>query len=394
MMPVEEFERELNERREQGLYVTIRKIGSPQGAWIIVDGKKVLNLSSNNYLGFANHPRLKEAAKKGIDDYGAGPAAVRTIAGDQLPQEKLEEMLAEFKGAEAAVLYQSGFCANLGTIPALVGEGDAIFSDELNRAPLMAGCRLSRAKIIRYPHLNVQTLEELLKQERQNYKKAMIITDGVFSMDGDIAPMDKLADLADKYQCILYVDDAHGEGVLGDSGRGIVDYFGLQGRVDVEIGTLSKAFGVVGGFAAGSKLLAELLKQKARPLLFSSAPTAADVYASMEAVRILQESDELVKKLWENANYFKEHMRKAGFDLGNSQTPITPVMIGDEITTQEFSKKLFERNVFAQAISYPTVPKGKARMRVMISATHSRDDLDFAVEQFTAVGKELGVIQS
>lgn len=394
MMPVEEFERELNERREQGLYVTIRKIGSPQGAWIIVDGKKVLNLSSNNYLGFANHPRLKEAAKKGIDDYGAGPAAVRTIAGDQLPQEKLEEMLAEFKGAEAAVLYQSGFCANLGTIPALVGEGDAIFSDELNHASIIDGCRLSRAKIIRYPHLNVQTLEKLLKQERQNYKKAMIITDGVFSMDGDIAPMDKLADLADKYQCILYVDDAHGEGVLGDSGRGIVDYFGLQGRVDVEIGTLSKAFGVVGGFAAGSKLLAELLKQKARPLLFSSAPTAADVYASMEAVRILQESDELVKKLWENANYFKEHMRKAGFDLGNSQTPITPVMIGDEITTQEFSKKLFERNVFAQAISYPTVPKGKARMRVMISATHSRDDLDFAVEQFTAVGKELGVIQS
>mgnify|MGYP003599171475 FL=1 len=394
MMPVEEFERELNERREQGLYVTIRKIGSPQGAWIIVDGKKVLNLSSNNYLGFANHPRLKEAAKKGIDDYGAGPAAVRTIAGDQLPQEKLEEMLAEFKGAEAAVLYQSGFCANLGTIPALVGEGDAIFSDELNHASIIDGCRLSRAKIIRYPHLNVQTLEELLKQERQNYKKAMIITDGVFSMDGDIAPMDKLADLADKYQCILYVDDAHGEGVLGDSGRGIVDYFGLQGRVDVEIGTLSKAFGVVGGFAAGSKLLAELLKQKARPLLFSSAPTAADVYPSMEAVRILQESDELVKKLWENANYFKEHMRKAGFDLGNSQTPITPVMIGDEITTQEFSKKLFERNVFAQAISYPTVPKGKARMRVMISATHSRDDLDFAVEQFTAVGKELGVIQS
>lgn len=394
MMPVEEFERELKERKEQGLYVTIRKIGSPQGAWIVVDGKKVLNLSSNNYLGFANHPRLKEAAKKGVDEYGAGPAAVRTIAGDQLPQEKLEEMLAEFKGAEAAVLYQSGFCANLGTIPALVGEGDAIFSDELNHASIIDGCRLSRAKIIRYPHLDVQALEELLKQERQNYKKAMIITDGVFSMDGDIAPMDKLADLADKYQCMLYVDDAHGEGVLGDSGRGIVDYFGLQGRVDVEIGTLSKAFGVVGGFAAGSKLLAELLKQKARPLLFSSAPTAADVYASMEAVRILQESDELVKKLWENANYFKEHMRKAGFDLGNSQTPITPVMIGDEITTQEFSKKLFERNVFAQAISYPTVPKGKARMRVMISATHSRDDLDFAVEQFTAVGKELGVIQS
>ncbi len=392
MMPVEEFERELKERKEQGLYVTIRKIGSPQGAWIVVDGKKVLNLSSNNYLGFANHPRLKEAAKKGVDEYGAGPAAVRTIAGDQLPQEKLEEMLAKFKGAEAAVLYQSGFCANLGTIPALVGEGDAIFSDELNHASIIDGCRLSRAKIIRYPHLDVQALEELLKQERQNYKKAMIITDGVFSMDGDIAPMDKLADLADKYQCMLYVDDAHGEGVLGDSGRGIVDYFGLQGRVDVEIGTLSKAFGVVGGFAAGSKLLAEVLKQKARPLLFSSAPTAADVYASMEAVKILQESDELVKKLWDNANYFKEHMKKAGFNLGNSQTPITPVMIGDEITTQEFSKKLFERNIFAQAISYPTVPKGKARMRVMISATHSKEDLDFAVEQFTAVGKELGVI--
>ncbi|WP_018963541.1 glycine C-acetyltransferase [Coprothermobacter platensis] len=392
MMPVEDFERELKERKEQGLYNTIRKIGSPQGAWIIVDGKKVLNLSSNNYLGFANHPRLKESAKKGIDDYGAGPAAVRTIAGDQLPQEQLEEMLAAFKGAEAAVLYQSGFCANLGTIPALVTEGDAIFSDELNHASIIDGSRLSRAKIIRYPHLDAEALEDILKQERGNYAKAMIITDGVFSMDGDIAPMEKLADLADKYNCMLYVDDAHGEGVLGKSGRGIVDYFGLQGRVDVEIGTLSKAFGVVGGFAAGSKLLAEVLKQKARPLLFSSAPTPADVYACMEAVKILQESDELVNKLWDNAKYFKESMSKAGFDLGKSQTPITPVMIGNELTAQEFSKKLFERNVFAQAISYPTVPKGKARMRVMISATHEKKDLDFALEQFTAVGKELGVI--
>lgn len=392
MMPVEDFERELKERKEQGLYNTIRKIGSPQGAWIIVDGKKVLNLSSNNYLGFANHPRLKESAKKGIDDYGAGPAAVRTIAGDQLPQEQLEEMLAAFKGAEAAVLYQSGFCANLGTIPALVTEGDAIFSDELNHASIIDGSRLSRAKIIRYPHLDAEALEDILKQERGNYAKAMIITDGVFSMDGDIAPMEKLADLADKYNCMLYVDDAHGEGVLGKSGRGIVDYFGLQGRVDVEIGTLSKAFGVVGGFAAGSKLLAEVLKQKARPLLFSSAPTPADVYACMEAVKILQESDELVTKLWDNAKYFKENMSKAGFDLGKSQTPITPVMIGNELTAQEFSKKLFQRNVFAQAISYPTVPKGKARMRVMISATHEKKDLDFALEQFTAVGKELGVI--
>lgn len=392
MFPREEYIRELEERKAQGLYINIRKIGSPQGAWLVVDGKEVLNLSSNNYLGFANHPRLVDAAKKGVEAYGAGPAAVRTIAGNQLPQEELEQRLAEFKEAEAAVLYQSGFTANLGTIPALVTEGDAIFSDELNHASIIDGARLSRAKIIRYPHLDMDALENLLKQERSNYKKAMIITDGVFSMDGDIAPLDKLVDLAEKYNCILYVDDAHGEGVLGDSGRGIVHMFGLQGRVDVEIGTLSKAFGVVGGYAAGSKLLAEVLKQKARPLLFSSAPTAADVYACLEAVKILQESDELVRKLWDNADYFKQNMKSLGFDIGHSQTPITPVMIGDELTAQTFSKKLFERNVFAQAISYPTVPKGKARMRVMISATHSKKDLDFALEQFAAVGKELGVI--
>ncbi len=383
---------EIENLKKEGLYITIRTIESPQGAWIIVDGKKVLNLCSNNYLGFANHPKLREKAEEAIERFGVGPAAVRTIAGTMSLHNELERKLAEFKGAEATISFQSGFNANLATIPALVGRGDAIFSDELNHASIIDGSRLSRATIIRYNHNDPVDLEKKLKEEGPKYRRKLVVTDGVFSMDGDIAPLPEIAEVAEKYDAILMVDDAHGEGVLGRGGRGIVDHFGLHGRVDIEVGTLSKAFGVVGGYVAGSKEIVEYLKQKARPFLFSSAVTPPDVAASIAAVDILTESDELVNKLWDNAKYFKEGMKKLGFDTGKSQTPITPVMLGEATVAQEFSKRLFEEGIFAQAIGYPTVPRGKARIRVMISATHSREDLDFALEKFAKVGKELGVI--
>ena len=383
---------ELAQLKEQGLFITIRTIGSPQGAWIVVDGKKVLNMCSNNYLGFANHERLRDAAVKGIQEFGVGPAAVRTIAGTMTLHKTLEEKLARFKKVEAAISFQSGFNANLATIPALVGKEDLIFSDELNHASIIDGCRLSRATIIRYEHCNPESLREKLEEYKDHPGKKMVITDGVFSMDGDIAPMDKLVAVAEEYDAITMVDDAHGEGVLGDAGRGIVDHFGLHGRVDIEVGTLSKAFGVVGGYVAGKKLIVDYLHQKARPFLFSSAVTPPDVSACIAAVDILQESGELVEKLWDNAKYFKKNMKELGFDLGFSQTPITPVMIGDAKVASRFSQRLFEEGIFAQSIGYPTVPKGKARIRVMISATHSKDDLDFGAETFGKIGKELGVI--
>ncbi len=383
---------DLQELKDSGLYVHIRTLESPQGAWIVVEGRRVLNMCSNNYLGFANHPALREAAKKAIDAYGVGPGAVRTIAGTMKLHLELEEKLAAFKGAEAVISFQSGFNANLATIPALVGRGDAIFSDELNHASIIDGCRLSRAEIIRYAHNDPRDLEEKLREAQGKYRRMLIVTDGVFSMDGDIAPLPEIADLAEKYGAILMVDDAHGEGVLGHGGRGIVDHFGLHGRVDVEVGTLSKAFGVVGGYVAGSRELVEYLRQKARPFLFSSAVTPPDVAACIAAVDILNASTELVDRLWDNTRYFKEEMRKLGFDLGKSVTPITPVMLGEAKLAQTFSRRLFEEGVFAQAIGYPTVPRGRARIRVMLSATHTREDLDFALGVFEKVGRELGVI--
>jgi glycine C-acetyltransferase len=384
---------ELEELQRQGLYIKIRTIESPQGAWIVVDGKKVLNMCSNNYLGFANHPKLKEKAKEAIDRLGVGPAAVRTIAGTMNIHLELEEKLAKFKKAEAVISFQSGFNANLATIPALVGRGDVIYSDELNHASIIDGCRLSRAEIVRYAHADAEDLErKIIESDWKKYRRKLIVTDGVFSMDGDIAPLDEIVEIAEKYDAILMVDDAHGEGVLGEGGRGIVDHFHLHGRVDVEMGTLSKAFGVVGGYVAGSKQIIEFLRQRARPFLFSSAVTPADVAACIAAVEILQESDELVQLLWENTRYFKSGMKELGFDIGNSQTPITPVMLGDAALAQTFSLRLFDEGIFAQAIGYPTVPKGKARIRVMISATHSTGDLDFALEKFRKVGKELGVV--
>ncbi len=387
-----EFIREdIKALQDQGLYVTIRTIGSPQEGWVTVDGKRVLNFCSNNYLGLANHPRMKEAAKKAIDDLGVGPGAVRSIAGTMSIHLELEKRLAEFKQGEGAVSFQSGFSANLAVIPALVGRGDIIFSDELNHASIIDGSRLSRAKIVRYEHCNPDSLREVIEQEKE-YRRRLIISDGVFSMDGDIAPMDKLADIADEYGIPVMTDDAHGEGVLGRGGRGIVDHFDVHGRVDVEVGTLSKAFGVMGGYVAGRKEVVEWLRQQGRPFLFSSASTPADVAACIAAVDLLEESTELVDRLWDNTRYFKAEMENLGFDTGQSETPITPIMLGDAPLAFAFSKNLFEEGLFATALGFPTVPRGKARIRVMLSAMHSREDLDTALGIFKKVGREMGVV--
>lgn len=386
------IQQEINNLQTQGLYNRIRTIGSPQGAWLIVDGRKVLNFCSNNYLGLANHPRLTAAAQKAIDELGIGPAAVRSIAGTMTLHIELEKRLAAFKGVEAAITFQSGFTANLATIPALVGKEDVIFSDRLNHASIIDGCRLSGAKIIPYEHCDVDSLEAVIKENLSQFRRAIVITDGVFSMDGDVAPLDKIYAVAQRYDVLLMVDDAHGEGVLGNGGRGIVDHFGLHGKVDVEVGTLSKAFGVVGGVVAGSPIIVEWLRQRGRPFLFSSAVTVPDAAACIAALDILESSTELVDKLWDNAKYFKAEMKKLGFDTGLSTTPITPIMLGEAPLAQQFSRELFEACVFAMAIGYPTVPQGKARIRVMISAAHAKDDLDKGLEAFAMVGKRLGVI--
>jgi len=383
---------ELQNLKEAGLYNRIRTLSSPQGAWLVVDGERALNFCSNNYLGLANHPRIVAAAQRAVEKYGVGPAAVRSIAGTMDLHLELERRLAAFKGVESSITFQSGFTANLATIPALVGKDDAIFSDELNHASIIDGSRLSGAKIIRYAHANPDDLRKQLSEQRASYPRALVITDGVFSMDGDIAPLDKILEVSREFEAILMVDDAHGEGVLGRGGRGIVDHFGLHGQVDVEVGTLSKAFGVVGGVSAGNPLVVEWLRQRGRPFLFSSAMTVPDTAACLAAVDILEESTELVDKLWENARYFKEEMKRLGFDTGLSTTPITPVMLGEAPLAQQFSRELFENGVFAMAIGFPTVPRGKARIRVMISASHEKSDLDQGLEAFQMVGKKLGVI--
>jgi glycine C-acetyltransferase len=388
------FTKKVDELKKTGLFATPREISSAIDAKIIVDGIQVLNFSSNNYLGLANNSDMKNSAKKAIDKYGIGPAAVRTISGTTSLHTKLEKELSNFKKAEDVITFQSGFVANLAVVPAITEEGDVIFSDELNHASIIDACRLSKAVVVRYKHLDMSDLETKIKEQKVGKdNKKLIVTDGVFSMDGDIAPLDEIVKIAKKYDCITMVDDAHGEGVLGKNGRGIVDHFNLHGQVDIEVGTLSKAFGVVGGFAAGKKEIIDWLRQRARPFLFSSAVTIPDVQASITAVSLLKKSDRLVKKLWENAKYFKTKLTSAGFNTGNSQTPITPVILGDAKLASEFSKMLFEEKIFAKAITYPTVPIGTARIRVMISAAHSKKDLYFALNAFTKVGKKLGIIK-
>jgi len=385
-------EEEIQSLRENGLFNQIRTIGSPQGAWLIVDGKKVLNFCSNNYLGLANHPKMVNAVKKVVDEYGVGPGAVRSIAGTMDIHLELEKRLAQFKGVDACISFQSGFSANLATIPCLVGKEDGILSDELNHASIIDGCRLSGATIIRFNHADAKDLEEKILENNEKYRRLLAITDGVFSMDGDLAPLDEIYEVTSKHDVMLMVDDAHGEGVVGKGGRGIVDHFGLHGKVDIEVGTMSKAFGVMGGMIAGNAKLIDWIRQRGRPFIFSSALTPADVAACITAVDLLEESTDLVDRLWENGNYFKDEMKKLGFDTGLSQTPITPVMLGDAKLAKDFSKELFEEGVFAMALGFPTVPIGKARIRVMISATHSKEDLDFGLNAFKQIGKKLKVI--
>lgn len=378
--------------KEGGLFNTIRTIESAQGAWLVINGQRVLNFCANNYLGLANHPRLREAAIKAIEEYGVGPGAVRTIAGTMTLHDRLERKLADFKGAEDAILLQSGFTANQAAIPALMGDGDLIISDELNHASIIDAVRLTKAARGIYKHNDMADLRRVLDEARGQHNKIMVVTDGVFSMDGDYAPLDEITELAEAANAIIMVDDAHGEGVLGRGGRGIVDHFGLHGRVDIEVGTMSKAFGVMGGYIAGSKRLVDYLRQRARPFLFSSATTVPDTAACLAAVELLEESTELVDRLWANAEIFKNGMRQLGFDTGHTQTPIIPVMLGDAKLARRFSQRLLEEGVFAMAIGYPTVPQGKARIRVMMSAAHSSDDLEQGLEIFENVGKELEVI--
>ena len=390
-MATDWIKKQVEDLKDQNLYNNILTIESAIGPEIQIDGKKLLNFCSNNYLGLANNLEMKKAAIEAINKYGIGPGAVRSIAGTTVLHRQLEEKLANFKKAEAVITFQTGFVANLAVIPALVGENDLIFSDELNHASIIDGCRLSKAQVIRFAHADAKDLEEKLKEAPKDVKK-LVITDGVFSMDGDIAPLDKIYEVTSKYDAMLMVDDAHGEGVLGNSGRGIVDHFGLHGKVDVEVGTMSKAFGVMGGLAAGKKEVIEWLSQRGRPFLFSSAMTIPDVAACIAAVGLLEKSENLVKKLWENADYLRAGLKKLGFDTGISISPIIPIMLGENKLAQDISRELFAEGLFAKAIVYPTVPQGKARIRVMNSAGHSREQLDQALKIFEKVGKKMNVI--
>jgi len=378
-------------------FINIRTMDSAADGWMVVDGKRVLNFCTNSYLGLANHPVLKQAAQQAIDEWGVGPAAVRTIAGTQALHLAFERRMAEFKGVEASILVQSGFCANQAAIPPLVGRDratgarDVIFSDRLNHASIIDGARLSGAKIVVFEHRDAEDLERQIEEHLPQYRRGIMITDGVFSMDGDVAPLDKLYEVAQRYGVMTMVDDAHGEGVLG-RGKGIVHHFGLQGQIDVEIGTLSKAFGVMGGVIAGKQVVVDYIRQKARPNLFSSAITPADTAACLAAVEYVDTHPELVDRLWENAEYFKAGIQRLGIDTGVTETPIVPVMLGDVKLAKAFSAKLFEYGVFAMALGFPTVPQGAARVRVMNTAAHTREDLDQGLAIFERVARELDVI--
>jgi len=390
MAKLDFMETELQRLRDVGLYNHIRTIDSPQGAWLEIQGKKVLNMCSNNYLGLANHPEIVSHAKEIMDEYGVGPGAVRSIAGTMTLHRELERILAEFKQVEASLAVQSCFLANQAVIPSL--EADAIFTDELNHASIIDGVRLTKSKRYIYKHSDMESLAEQL-QAGQEHQRKLVVTDGVFSMDGDIAKMDEIAKLAAEHEAMFMVDDAHGEGVLGDHGRGVVNHFHLTHKdVDIDIGSMSKAVGVVGGYIAGSQLLVDFMQQKGRPYLFSSALTVPDVAAAIAALKLMLRDDSLVKKLWANGKYFQNAMKDLGFDTGKTETPITPVMIGEAKVSSEFSKRLFDEDIFATSIGFPTVPKDKARVRVMLSAAHSEEDLDFAIEKFEKVGKELKLI--
>lgn len=391
-MRLEWAEAELQGIKDAGVYRPLAVLSSPQEPRAVINGKRVINLSSNNYLGLCNDPYLVQAAVRATQEWGAGTGAVRTIIGTMSMHMELEERLARFKHVEASVVFQSGFTCNSGVIPVMVGEGDAIISDELNHASIIDGCRLTRAEVIRYRHVDMDHLEEQLRAAQGKYRRLLVITDGVFSMDGDIAPLPQVVDLAERYGAMTYVDDAHSSGVLGQNGRGSVNHFGLDGRVDVQVGTLSKAIGSLGGYVATTRALVELLWHRGRPFLFSTSHPPAVTAACMAALDVLEREPERVERLWENTRYFKAGLHKLGFDTGRSETPITPVIVGDERKAMLLSDRLFERGVFGQGIAFPTVPRGKARVRTIVTSAHTRQDLDEALAAFAAVGRELGLI--
>lgn len=392
--PLAYLTEQLEEFKRTGSYFRLRELESACEPVSRVDGKEVINLASNNYLGLANHPKLKEAALDAIRKYGAGSGAVRTITGTMDIHMKLERRIAAFKHSEACVVFQSGFTANAGTVSSILTPDDHIISDELNHASIIDGCRLSRAKIHVFRHRDVAHAAEVLEGLKDMPGHKLLITDGVFSMDGDIGPLDKLTELAERYGAIMMVDDAHASGVLGSHGRGSVDHFNLHGRVQVQVGTLSKAVGVLGGYVCGSKDLIEYLYHRARPFLFSTSHPPAVTAACLAAFEILENEPERVQALWDNTNYYKGLLRQAGFDTGASETPITPLIVGEAKVAHEFSAALFEAGLWATGLGFPTVPKGKARIRTIVTATHTRKHLDQAVEILTRVAKQLGILKS
>lgn len=388
------LEEKIQMLKEEGVYRVLPVNNGPCEAEIQLDGRSVINLSSNNYLGLTNHPRVKRAAIEAIERYGVGTGAVRPIVGNMDLHERLDTLIAEFKREEAAITFQSGFLCNVGTIPAVTDKGDLIVSDELNHASIIDGIRLSKADKAIFRHSDMDHLEAILKEKRHQYHRVLIVTDGVFSMDGDIAKLPDIVSLAERYDAMTYVDDAHGSGVLGESGRGTVDHFGLNGRIDFVIGTLSKAIGVVGGYVAGKRVIKEWLIHRGRPILFSTALPPAAVAAAIEAIRLLMETTEFTDRLWENARYFKTHLHAMGFDVGKSETPITPIIIGDEAKTVAFSQHLFEEGVYVSPIVYPTVPIGTGRVRAMVSAMHTKKQLDTALEIIERVGRKLNILKA
>lgn len=386
------FENEVSRMKDLGIFKEIKTIESSNDAYLVINGKRVLNLCSNNYLGLANNPRLKAAATKAIEEYGVGAGAVKVISGNNKLHVQLENDLAKFKKEEAVTLFQSGFNCNAGVISAVTTENDLILSDQLNHASIIDGMRLSKAKRMVYEHSNMQDLELKLKENRDQFEKVLIITDAVFSMDGDLAKLPEIVALAQKYNALTYVDDAHGSGVMGENGRGTVDHFHLHGQVDFVVGTLSKAFGVIGGYVAGKKIIKDYLSQKARPLLFSTNLSPADTSALIEAVKILSTEKNLTEKCWNLGDLMKSECLAAGFDIGHSETPITPLMIGDEALCIKFAEKLLEKGLFVSPIVYPTVPQNKARIRLMVSAAHSYKDIEDAVLVLKETAIELGIL--
>jgi glycine C-acetyltransferase len=389
--PLKFLSDELDSLKQQGLYRPLRILETEQAAHATFDHKSVVNLSSNNYLGLTTHPKLRDAALDAVRKFGAGSGSVRTIAGTMDMHMELEQRLAKFKNVEAVVVFQSGFTANAGTVAAILTKEDVVISDELNHASIIDGCRLSRATIKVFPHKDVDAARKVLKDLPASQRK-LLITDGVFSMDGDLGPLPALCDLAEEFGAIMMVDDAHASGVFGRQGRGTVDHFNCHGRVDIQVGTLSKAVGALGGYVAGSRDFIEFLYHRARPFLFSTSHPPAVTAACIAALDVLETEPQWMERLWDNTRFFKAGLASLGFNTGKSESPITPVIVGEAPLAAQMSDKLFQAGVFAQSIGFPTVPRGMARLRTIVTATHSREDLQYALDTFAKVGKELGVI--